>query len=246
MPAVAPARNHGCVAVRLTGGVVTGRGLRGWAPGARPLGAVSPVGARAGPGPGGPAPTAAVEEGRWSALRLASAASDVLGPEQLVRVLALTAADGAEPVPRGATSALADQLARVLGPLPGPRRLSLLVDLWDTVCAHHDRERRRERLRATQGPADRTEGLRRRYAQWDDELLLDSVHAHLGRNPSIPAAARWTPPWWYWQNQVNRLMLDAIAATALIRVALAVADLGVVEGVARCAGALHASAQRLD
>jgi hypothetical protein len=336
MPARAGTGIMWCVAVRLTGGVVTARGLRGWAPGgsgtpvdaedadllpgtavvigpedagrgaveaalaelaalvaaggveaagagvelgggfrsARLAGApgdrrdavlaalavlgaggAARLGDRAGvlvtlfgpaaTKPVGAAATAAVEEGRWSALRLASAASDVLGPEQLARVLALTAPDGAEPVPRGSASALADQLARVLVPFPGPRRLNLLVDLWDTVCARYAGERRRERLHATQVSPDPT-GLRQRYAQWGDEMLLDCVRAYLGDDPSIAAAARWMPPGSYWHNRAVVLMYDAMAATVLIRVALAVADHGAVDGVTRCAEQIHAAAALFD
>src|SRR5205814_2481326 len=175
----------------------------------------------------GAAATAAVGQGRWSALRLASAASDVLGPEQVETVLALDAPDGTEPVPRGAASALADHLARVLDPYPGPRRPGLLLDLWESVCAYQAGQRRSERLRASQVPDDRTEGLRLRYQQWDDELILDCLRISAGRDPSLAAAARWTPPGWFRLNQLELALRDALAATVLLRLTIAVTDHGV-------------------
>lgn len=79
----------------------------------------------------GVAASAALHDGRWAALHLASAASDLLGPERLERVLALPA-DGAEQgaaEPYGLASTLAADLAQVLAPDSQPRRLSLLLDL---------------------------------------------------------------------------------------------------------------------
>ncbi|MCP9948428.1 hypothetical protein [Actinomadura madurae] len=67
----------------------------------------------------GAAAARAAEDGRWAALHLASAASDVLGPEQLERVLALEAPD-ADLAPDGPPSVLALYLRQVLGDVPGP------------------------------------------------------------------------------------------------------------------------------
>jgi hypothetical protein len=192
--------------------------------------------------PVGAAATVAVEQGRWSALRLASAASDLLGPEQVQRVLALSG----EPVPAGSASALAGQLARVLGPLSRPRRLTILLDLWERVVAAQERERQRQRLRATQVPAGRLDGLRSRYQHWCDELLLAELRYGRTGEPTLAEAARWIPPWSYWKDCLDRAMADAMAATVLARVAVAVFEEGVAAGLDRCAGQLAAAADLID
>ena len=75
----------------------------------------------------GAAAAQAIGEGRWAALHLASAASDVLGPEQLEQVLALTAPADVDLIPGGPPSALAQHLRQVLEPVPGARRLRLKI-----------------------------------------------------------------------------------------------------------------------
>lgn len=199
--------------------------------------ATRPVGAAAG---------AAIRDGRWAALRLASAASDVLGPEQLERVLALDAPDGVDPFGRGAPSTVAEHLGQILATVPGPRRLGLLLDLWDQVCAHQARARRRERLRASQGRHDRVEDLRRRYRHFDDELVLRQVRRELGSEPSLAEAARWVSDRWFWLGCLNRVLQDALAATVLMRTAVAVSDHGVADGVARSSALIALAAALLD
>jgi hypothetical protein len=107
--------------------------------------------------PVGAAATRAISEGRWAAVQLASAASDMLGPEQLERVLGLRPAEGADLV-QGPASVLGQHLRRVLDPLPGPRRLELVLDLWSEVEKHRAGLARRERLLATQSRRNRVAG----------------------------------------------------------------------------------------
>jgi hypothetical protein len=71
--------------------------------------------------PLGAAAQAAIGEGRWATARFAAAASDVLGPEQLVRLLALRAPAGVDPFPDGLPSVVGTHLARVLR--AGPARV---------------------------------------------------------------------------------------------------------------------------
>ncbi|MEV4176963.1 hypothetical protein [Nonomuraea sp. NPDC049709] len=184
----------------------------------------------------------AIAEGRWAALQLASAASGVLGAEQLERLLHLGATAVAS-TPRAAASTMAGHLQRVLGPLPPRRRLDLLLDLWDQVAAQQERARRKERLRATQGKHSRLEELTTRYRAHDDELLIHQIRTELGHEPSLVEAARWRPGSWQWTVFMGRTMADAMAATVLLRTAVAVADHGVEEGVARCAAQLTAAAR---
>ncbi|MFI1917887.1 hypothetical protein [Nocardia sp. NPDC020380] len=66
--------------------------------------------------PVGAAAERAIAEERWPAVTLASAAADILGPEQLEHILASPAPDGVDPIPSGAPSALATNLRRVLEP----------------------------------------------------------------------------------------------------------------------------------
>ncbi|WBB61172.1 hypothetical protein O7599_01025 [Streptomyces sp. WMMC500] len=175
----------------------------------------------------------AVAEGRWPAVRLASAASDVLGPEQVERILALEAPDGVDPVDGGAPSVLAGHLGRVLAPLPGPRRPALLTDLWDRVLDGHARQARRARLLATQGRDDRVAQLRTRRTRFEEELARHRVSYDVktGESPLL-AAARWTPSDDYWHGVLNRIVQDAQAATVLLRTAVAVADHGPAVGLA--------------
>jgi hypothetical protein len=138
----------------------------------------------------GAAATQAIADGRWAAVQLASAASDVLGPEQLERVLELRPPDGADLVP-GPASALARHLRPVLEPLPGPRRLELLLDLWARVAEHHAGLARRKRLMATQSRRDRVEDLRNRRQHDDDELILSMLRTFLGDpEPSLAGDRR--------------------------------------------------------
>ena len=116
--------------------------------------------------PLGRALAAAVADGRWDAVHLATAASDVLGPEKLVDLLAppaeaepvvlggggivrparraatRTSAGTAEAVAAvralGSARELGALLAEVLAPYTPARRLQLLVDLRDRVAATDD------------------------------------------------------------------------------------------------------------
>ncbi|WUI02698.1 hypothetical protein OHR68_13110 [Spirillospora sp. NBC_00431] len=190
----------------------------------------------------GAAAARAVGEGRWAALRLAVAASDVLGPEQLERVLALEAPEHADVIPGGPPSVLARHLRQVLRPVPGPRRLDLILDLWARVVEHHEDIARRERRLATQSRRDRKPDLRERRARFDDELILARMRLELGKNdPSLADAARWKPPQWYWHDRLGRVLNDALGATALLRTAVAVSDHGLRAGLERSAAVIRAA-----
>lgn len=270
----------------------------------------------------------AIADGRWAALQLASAASGVLGAEQLERVLRLglpaptregpaaptPARPPGDPAPGGAAAeatpgpavvepapepavvepapeaavveatpepALADRtpepdivepapepaladptsgpavvepgleaaastmaghLERVLSPFPRRRRLDLLLDLWERVAAERERVGRRRRLRAMQGRQSRLEELTARYEAHEEELLIAHITQQLGHEPSLAEAARWFPEPWERAALMRRVVADALAATVLVRTAVAVADHGVREGIARCADQLVAAA----
>ncbi|WP_158642308.1 hypothetical protein [Actinomadura sp. WAC 06369] len=190
----------------------------------------------------GAAAARAAEEGRWDALHVASAASDVLGPEQLERVLELAAPEPV--VPGGSPSALGADLRRVLAPVPRPRRPDLVLDLWRRVAEHRVEEARRERRRATQSRRDRVADLHARRRHSEDERVLQWARGDLGADASFADYARWVPPDAYWHIALCGLYRDALAATALLRTAVAVADHGVREGLARSADLLDAAVEQ--
>ncbi|MFL6119889.1 hypothetical protein [Actinophytocola sp.] len=174
----------------------------------------------------GAAAHTAIADERWAALQLASALSDLLGPEQVERVLELRAPDGIDPFPRGAASTLADHLSRVLTPYQRPRRLALVVSLWEHVCARLLDRQRLARLAASQTRADRIDRLRKRHREHFDEPLARQVTYNVGATPSVAAVARWRPPLSWTANELGRLLHDAIAATALLRFARTMAGEG--------------------
>ncbi|MGI5200103.1 hypothetical protein ACQEU6_00455 [Spirillospora sp. CA-108201] len=185
----------------------------------------------------------AAEEGRWAALHLASAASDVLGPEQLERVLALEAPEGVDLTPGGPPSVLAGYLRQVFEEIPPPRRLALILDLWERVAERRTGAARRDARLATQSRRDRVADLRKRRRHDDDEHILWQVRMDLeDERPSPADIARWTPGRWYWHERLQRVFADAIAATALLRTAASVADHGLEDGLERSAPALRAAA----
>ncbi|MFG1709598.1 hypothetical protein ACFLIM_41085 [Nonomuraea sp. M3C6] len=208
----------------------------------------------------------AIGDGRWAALQLASAASGLLGSEQVERLLHLGTPDPApqaadatssgdpappslsqvDPAPWALASVMADHLAQVLGPFPQRRRLGLLLDLWERVAGRQEAVRRRQRLLATQGRQSRLEELTKRYAHHEDEFLLQRVRSDVGHEPSVAEAARWFPKPWHWTLLMNRAMRNAMAATVLLRTAVAVADHGVRGGIERCADQLVAAAALME
>ncbi|MGW0523537.1 hypothetical protein, partial [Crossiella sp. NPDC003009] len=190
----------------------------------------------------GAAAHAAVAEGRWAALGLASAASDLLGPEQLEQLLDLRAPEGIDPFPRGAASTLAGHLARVLAGYPRPRRFQLIVSLWQQVCARLAERQRLARLALTQTKADRIDKLRERHQEHFDEGMLATLAWGLGgRRPTLAAAARWPAPKEWPAHELRRLLHDAIAATALLRFARTVSDEGLALAAAKHRGELLAA-----
>ncbi|GGU07074.1 hypothetical protein GCM10010208_34510 [Actinomadura livida] len=196
----------------------------------------------------GAAAARAVEEERWAALRLAVAASDVLGPEQLERILAVDAPRDVDAVPGDLPSVLAQHLRRVLEPLPRPRRLDLLLDLWARVLDHHAGLARRRRRLATQSSRDRVAALRERRRHHDDERVLVRLRTALGgmAEISLADAARWTPGADYWRERLDWILRDALGATALLRTAAAVGDHGPHDGLARSAALISAAAAQVD
>lgn len=150
------------------------------------------------------------------------------------------------PEPHAMPSAMAAHLGRVLAPYPSPRRLDLLLDLWNQVAARQEEARREERIRATQARRSRLEELTGRYNAYEDEVALDYIRRALGREPTLGEAVRWVPEQWHWMQILNRAMHNAMAATVLLRTAVAVADHGVAGGLARCADGLRAAAALLN
>ncbi|WP_433334447.1 hypothetical protein [Spirillospora sp. CA-294931] len=195
----------------------------------------------------GAAAARAIGEGRWAALHLASAASDVLGPEQLERVLALEAPDGGVMIPGGQPSALATRLRQVLEPVARPRRLELILDLWERVLEHHAGLAVRERRLATQGRRDRFCDIVARRRHHEDEALVRRLRAaYGGEEPTLADAARWTPPYGHWYGLLQDLVEDALAATALLRTAAAVADHGFEDGLTRSTELLRVAVRDLS
>ncbi|GAA3456949.1 hypothetical protein GCM10018962_87830 [Dactylosporangium matsuzakiense] len=176
--------------------------------------------------PLGAAATAAVAAGRWAALRFAVTAAEVLGPEQLVTLLGLTAPDGFDPFPDGLPSVVGTHLRQILDPLPRPRRLALLQDLWAAVCAQEEDRRHRARRRATQAGDDRVQQLRERHARYLDDEIVEAVRRTVRREPTVADAARWQAPLWYREQRANAILWDCLAATVLVRLAISVADRG--------------------
>ncbi|MFI6324447.1 hypothetical protein ACIBG8_43465 [Nonomuraea sp. NPDC050556] len=177
--------------------------------------------------PLGAAAEAAIAAGRWGTLQLASAASDLLGPERLEQVLALDAGE-----PYGMASTLATHLAGALGGYAERRRLDLLIDLCAQVQARSLEEERKRRRLATQGRQSRLPDIRKRWAHHEDDHTLQILHGHLGPEPSLAVTARWVPPPWMAAQARDRLVHDALAATTLLRVAMSVADHGAGEALA--------------
>jgi hypothetical protein len=174
----------------------------------------------------GAAANTAIAEERWAALQLASAVSDLLGPEQLEQVLELRAPEGTDPFPRGAASTLAGHLSRVLTRYQQPRRLAMVTSLWQHVCAQLVNRQQLTRLATTQTRADRIERLRERHQQHFDEPLVQQVTGAVGGTPTLASAARWQPPQYWTAKELGRLLHDAIAATALLRFARTMSDEG--------------------
>lgn len=122
--------------------------------------------------PVGVSTNTAIVEHRWAALHLASAASGLLGPEQLQRLLSLRAPDGIDPFPHGAASTLSDHLSRVLTRYSQPRTRALIISLWEHVCAQLLERQRTARLASSQTRADRVDKLRARHRDHFDEPIL--------------------------------------------------------------------------
>ncbi|MEC3957579.1 hypothetical protein VMT65_31415 [Nocardia sp. CDC153] len=183
--------------------------------------------------PVGAAAEQAIGEGRWAAVLLASAAAELLGPEQLVRVLELRSPEGVDPMPEVVPSVLAANLRQVLERYSRPRRLELVLDLWRRVCAWQVGELARDRLIASH---DLTvlDALRARYREYDEAEIVKLVQNSNAGPLTMVAAIRFRPTWrTLWKPSVERLIQDAVSATVLLRAAVAVHELGVVAGLAR-------------
>ncbi|GAA3919412.1 hypothetical protein [Actinoplanes auranticolor] len=183
--------------------------------------------------PLGAAAREAITAGRWPVLRYAVAAADLLGPEQLVRLLALRAPPGVDPFPSGLPSVVGSHLGRVLGPLSGARRLRLLTDLWEQVCAAGLDRLRRDRLRDSQRTPAGHDDLRARAQQFERDEILLRLRRRFGPEPTLVQAALWEPPPDVWSARAARVLSDALAATVLARLATTAVDQGYPEALHR-------------
>ena len=201
-----------------------------------------------GPGatrPLGAATLDAITAGRWPVLRYAVPAGDLLGPEQLVRLLALRAPAGIDPFPAGLPSVVGSHLGRVLGPLSGPRRLRLLTDLWHQVCAAGLARARRDRVRDSQRSPATIDDLLFRADRAEHDEIVNRLRRRFGPEPSLVQAAFWVPPPAVWSARPARVLSDALAATVLARLATTAADVGIAEALRRHSGEIAAAVATL-
>jgi hypothetical protein len=125
----------------------------------------------------------------------------------------------------------------VLAGYPKPRRLKLVISLWEDVCALHEQRQRVIRRNRSQVHPDRVGKLRERCRDHYDNQILYRLTWQIGsRSQTLAAAARWRPPDWWTGWELRWLLHDAIAATALLRFARTLSD----EGLAVAADRHHA------
>ncbi|AGZ42106.1 hypothetical protein [Actinoplanes friuliensis] len=187
-----------------------------------------------------------IAAGRWPILRYAVACSDLLGPEQLVQLLALRAPEGVDPFPAGLPSVVATQLRRVTAGFSAPRRLRVLTDLWEQACGSSADRARRERIRGSQGRHDRYEELFERRRRHESDLITAALHRHFCAEPSLADVALWSPPAQVWVARADRIRDDAFAATVLARVAATAAEAGPEEALRRHQHEIAAGAATLS
>ncbi|MEA2902151.1 MAG: hypothetical protein QOH36_2038 [Actinomycetota bacterium] len=156
-----------------------------------------------------------------SPLRLAVAASDLLGPEQLETLLALRSPPGTEPVPRGDAIVLGEQLTAVLGPYTAPRRVALLRSLWDEVVRWQLSAIARGRARRRPTSPAAIERWQRKVRRLDSAWWQARAAAAYGDAPDALALALWAPSRDVWQEALVRALHECAAATTLLRTALA-------------------------
>jgi hypothetical protein len=178
-------------------------------------------------------------------LRYAVAASDLLGPEQLVRLLGLRAPDGIDPFPAGLPSVVGGHLGRVLHPLTGARRLRLLTALWEHVCEAGVARARRDRLRDSQRRQETLDDLRARAEQAEENEVLRRLRGPDSHPVTLVRAALWQPPEAVWAERAHRVLSDALAATVLARLATSAVDLGYREALRRHSTELAAAVATL-
>lgn len=174
----------------------------------------------------GAAALKAIHERRFAALTLAAGASDVLGPEQLERILALEG----DPVGAVAPSIIAAHLSSVFPCVPAKRRADLLVSLWQQVAEHVEAERRIS-LRLAGQVRTPSEELRAQRRALEDELVVQRLQSVFNRTPTLADAARWVPDPGWMHYRFEALFVEALQATARLRAALAVAEYGVQAGI---------------
>jgi hypothetical protein len=202
-------------------------------------------------GPGATRPLGAatletITAGRWPVLRYAVAASDLLGPEQLVTLLGLRAPDGIDPFPAGLSSVVGAHLGRVLRPLSAARRLRLLMDLWDQVCAAGTAQARRDRLHDCQRRLRSQDDLRARADRFAHDEVLARLRGRFGPEPTLVQAAFWEPPPAIWVARAARVLSDALAATVLARLATTAVDLGFPQALERHSAEIAAAVTSLS
>ncbi len=166
----------------------------------------------------------ALAAGQPSSLRLAVAASDLLGPEQLETVLALRSPLGIEPVPKGDALVLGGHLASILGPYTSRRRVDLLLSLWDDVVGWQLSAIARGRARRRQASAPAVGRWYQKLRQVDAAWWEARAARELGGPPDAMALATWRPGRDVWLNAMVRAFHECAAATVLLRTALAAED----------------------
>ena len=181
-----------------------------------------------------------------SPLRLAVAASDLLGPEQLESILALRAPPGTEPVPKGDAVLLGQQLASVLGPYTAKRRVELLRSLWDDVVGWQLSAIARGRARRRPTSPVAIERWQRKVRRLDSAWWQAQAAAAYGDEPDALALAIWVPSRDVWQAALERALHECGAATTLLRTALAAEERPVQAAVLAHLDALDHLARRDD
>ncbi len=181
-----------------------------------------------------------------SPLRLAVAASDLLGPEQLESVLALRAPPGTEPVPKGDAAMLGQQLASVLGPYTAKRRVELLRSLWDDVVGWQLSAIARGRARRRPTSPVAIERWQRKVRRLDSAWWQAQATTAHGGEPDALALATWVPSRDVWQAALVRTLHECGAATTLLRTALAAEERPVQAAVLAHLDALDHLARRDD